>query len=61
MRIWVCPVPGCATIGKSATAGCPKHPTRALVKEVYAHQRSSNDTDEQLAKLFAQMGKEWPK
>lgn len=38
LGIYVCPVPGCATIGRSATAGCSAHPTRALTREVYVHR-----------------------
>lgn len=37
LAIHVCPVPGCVTI--SAKAGsCPKHPNKALTREVYEHR-----------------------
>lgn len=37
LALYVCPVPGCATIGKKPESGCPKHPQRALKREVYEH------------------------
>lgn len=37
IAIYVCPVPGCATISSKGASPCPGHPNRALTREVYEH------------------------
>lgn len=38
IAIYVCPVPGCATIASRSRGVCSEHPNRALTREIYAHQ-----------------------
>lgn len=40
LAIWVCTVPGCATIATSSKVlSCPTHPNKSLVREIYEHKR----------------------
>jgi hypothetical protein len=58
LAIHVCPVPGCPTVGKTPTAGCPNpNHNRALVKEVYVHQSKARETPD-LSGLADMFGKQ---